>query len=320
MSTENKTTYNFDFIGKAPLFGAISALLTVGALIYFAVVGIRYGIDFSGGTEMQVKFAKQLDIGQLRAKIDGLGLLNPQLQTLQSPEGSEYVIRFQIPEGANEKEINDKQNEAVAKLRAVVDNDFKEFAPEVRRVDSVGPQVGAELKRNGLLAMFYSLLVILIYVSLRFDYMYAPGAVICLAHDAIVTLALYLLIGKELNIAVLAALLTLIGYSLNDTIVVFDRIREVSATSKGADLKNIINRSINEMLGRTLITAGTTLVSSGFLWWFADGDVSDIAFILAAGTIFGTYSSVYVAAPVMLLMEKINLVPKPTGATQARGA
>ncbi|MBX3019986.1 MAG: protein translocase subunit SecF [Bdellovibrionaceae bacterium] len=317
-NTDKQTRFNFDFVGKAPLFGAISLILTVASLIYLAMGGIHYGIDFAGGTEVQVKFEKELPIAELRNKVEDLHLLNPSIQTLQADSGSEYVIRFQIPEGKDEKEINERQNAAVASLRTALEGDFKAYEPDIRRVDSVGPQVGAELKRNGLLAVFYSLLVILIYISLRFDYKYAPGAVITLAHDAIITLALYMLMGKEMNISVLAALLTLIGYSLNDTIVVFDRIREVSATSKGAESKAIVNRSINEMLGRTMITAVTTIVATGFLWWFADGDVADIAFILCAGTVFGTYSSVYVAAPIMMLMEKVNLAPRPTSSNQAR--
>lgn len=304
----------FDFVGKAPLFGGISAVLVLISLIYLGVHGIRYGIDFAGGTEMQVKFAQPVTIDDLRQVAEKQGLTNPSLQAFG--EGNEFIIRFQTPEAATEKEVNDLQNQAVARLRTAIETDFKDQVPEIRRVDSVGPQVGSELKRNGLLAVFYCLLVILIYVALRFDYKYAPGAVICLAHDAIITLAIFVAVGKEVNVPILAAILTLIGYSLNDTIVVFDRIRETEEHTKNGDTRVIINRAINDMLWRTLITSGTTFTSAMCLWLFGGGDVADIAFALAIGIFFGTYSSIYVAAPIMLLMEKVNLFKPAT--TQAR--
>lgn len=313
----NNTTNSFgkyDFVKHAPLFGGISVVLVLASLIYLGIHGIRYGIDFAGGTEMQVKFAQNVGINDLRTVVEKQSLVNPQLQSIG--EGSEYIIRFQTAQGANEKEINEKQNVAVAGLKTAIETSFQAQGPEIRRVDSVGPQVGSELKRNGLLAVFYSLLVILIYVALRFDYKYAPGAVICLFHDAVITLAIFVLVGKEVNVPILAAILTLIGYSLNDTIVVFDRIRETEGDYKKTDTSFVINKSINDMLGRTLITSGTTFTSAMCLWIFGGGDVADIAFALAVGIFFGTYSSIYVAAPIMLLMEKVNLIKPST--TQAR--
>lgn len=315
MTTEHKhKTFHFDFVGKAPLFGGISLALVIISLVYLAIHGVKYGIDFAGGTEMQVKFAQEVTIDQLRKVVDEQNLINPQLQAFG--DGYEYVIRFQTPEGKDEKEVNEKQNAAVARLKEAVTTTYQAQNPEIRRVDSVGPQVGAELKRNGFLAVFYSLLVILIYVALRFDYKYSPGAVVCLFHDAVITLAIFVAVGKEVNVPILAAILTLIGYSLNDTIVVFDRIRETEGDHRHTNLKLIINRAINEMFGRTIITSGTTFTSAMCLWLFGGGDISDIAFALAIGIVFGTYSSIYVAAPLMLVMEKINLLRTP--AAQAR--
>lgn len=310
MSTKTVGHGKYDFVGAAPLFGGISLVLVLASLIYLGIHGIRYGIDFAGGTEIQVKFEKPVTIDELRTVVNKAQLINPQLQAFG--EGSEFVVRFQTPEGATEKEVNEKQNVAVNNLRTGIETGLKSQVPEIRRVDSVGPQVGAELKRNGLLAVFYSLLVILIYVALRFDYKYAPGAVICLAHDAIITLALFVLVGKEVNVPILAAILTLIGFSLNDTIVVFDRIRETEGNFKSESTKFAINRAINDMLGRTIITSGTTFTSALCLWFFGVGDVADIAFALAVGIFFGTYSSIYVAAPLMILFEKVKLV-QPTG-------
>ncbi|MCE3009140.1 MAG: protein translocase subunit SecF [Proteobacteria bacterium] len=300
----------FDFVGKVGIFGGISLALVVISLVYLAVKGINYGIDFSGGTEVQVKFGTSVTIEQVRGVSEKAGLTAVEIQQF---EGNEFVVRFQLPTAKTEKETNELQNQTVQKLKEGITAELGSAAPEYRRVDSVGPQVGAELKRNGFLAVFYSLLVILIYVALRFDYKYSPGAVICLAHDAIITLAIFNLVGKEVNIPILAAILTLIGYSLNDTIVVFDRIRETEGLYREKGYKFIINKAINDMLERTIITAGTTFTSAMCLWIFADGTVSDIAFALAVGIAFGTYSSIYVAAPFILVMEKMKVL-KPGAA------
>lgn len=296
----------FDFVGKVGIFGGISALLVVLSLIYLAVHGITWGIDFKGGTELQVKFGAPIHIDEVRKATEKLGLGEVGVQSIG--DQNEYIIRFQGVQGKDDKETNDLLNASIARLRSAMTNDLAQFKPDIRRVDTVGPQVGGELKRNGFLAVFYCLLVILIYVGLRFDYKYAPGAVICLAHDAIITLAIFVLVGKEVNVPILAAILSLMGFSLNDTIVVFDRIRETEGHYREKGVRYIINRSINDMLGRTIITSGTTFVSSLCLYIFADGTVADIAFALCVGIIFGTYSSIYVAAPLVLGMEKMNML------------
>ncbi|MFZ4403169.1 MAG: protein translocase subunit SecF [Pseudobdellovibrionaceae bacterium] len=305
MVQAQKESYGkFDFVGKAGIFGGISLLLVIASIVYLAVKGISYGIDFKGGTEIQVKYAQPLTIDQMRGELQTLGLNDVAVQGIG--ESSEFIIRFQGEKGKTDKETNDLLNASIAKVKSVVEQKFASFGPEIRRVDTVGPQVGAELKRNGFLAVFYCLLVILIYVALRFDYKYAPGAVICLAHDAIITLAIFVLVGKEVNIPILAAILTLIGFSLNDTIVVFDRIRETEGVNAEKGISFIINKAINDMFVRTLITSGTTFVSALCLYIFADGMVSDIAFAICIGIFFGTYSSIYVAAPLILLMEKFK--------------
>ena len=298
----------FDFVSKVGLFGGLSAVIFILSFVYLAVRGITYGIDFVGGTEIQVKFGSPVTIDQLRKLTDGMSLNNVHLQGFG--DHNEFIIRFQTATGKTEKEINDLQNQSVAKLKEAIATQLGSSQPEIRRVDSVGPQVGAELKRNGFLAVFYCLLVILIYVALRFDYKYSPGAVICLFHDAVITLGIFVAVGKEVNVPILAAILTLIGYSLNDTIVVFDRIRETEHAFRSKGMGFVINRAINDMFERTLITSGTVFVSAICLYFFAGGTVSDIAFAICIGIIFGTYSSIYVAAPLILLMEKFNLNPK----------
>ena len=301
----------FDFVGKIGLFGGLSALFVILSLVFLSVRGITYGIDFAGGTEIQVKFAQKVSIEQVRTFVEKHNLPNVHLQGFG--DESEYIIRFQTVHGATDKETNDIQNKKVEALRSSLNTELGSFQPEIRRVDSVGPQVGAELKRNGFLAVFYCLLVILIYVALRFDYKYAPGAVVCLAHDAIITLGIFVAVGKEVNIPILAAILTLIGYSLNDTIVVFDRIRETDHAAHERGYAYVINKAINDMLERTLITSGTVFCSALCLYLFAGGTVSDIAFAICIGIIFGTYSSIYVAAPFVLFMDKFKLL-KPAKA------
>lgn len=305
---ETESFGRIDFVKGIGLFGGISVLLVVASLIYLSVKGINYGIDFKGGTEIQVKFNKAVAIDELRNSVEGMHLGEIGVQSFG--DGNEFIIRFVGEKGATDKETNEKLNQSITLVREKLLSQFAASGVEIRRVDSVGPQVGAELKRNGFLAVFYCLLVILIYVSIRFDYKFGPGAVACLFHDVVITLAIFMLIGKDVNIPILAALLSLIGFSLNDTIVVFDRIRETEHLYKGKGFAFIINRSINDMLGRTFITAGSLFVTSLSLYLFADGVVSDIALAITIGIFFGTYSSIYVAAPMIFVMEKLKLSSK----------
>jgi len=316
MGTRGQDFGKIDFVGKIGIFGGISAVLTVLSLIYLLVRGLPYGIDFLGGTEIQVKFSSPASAADVRAATQNLKVSNLSVQEFGGP--SEYLIRFQLPTGVSAKEANVAQNQAVESIKtALVSGSLSALNPEIVRVDSVGPQVGAELKKSGFLSVFYSLLIILIYIAMRFDYKFAPGAVICLIHDVAIALALYAALGKEVNVPVIAAVLTLIGFSLNDTIVVFDRIRETSAAYAKASFSQVINKSINEMWQRTIVTSGTTLSVSLALFVFTNGTISDIALIMSIGIIVGTYSSVYVAAPLTLWVEKLlgdkplNIIPKP---------
>ncbi len=297
----------FDFVKNIGLFGGISVVLVLLSLVYLSVRGINYGIDFKGGTEMQVKFAEPIHIDEVRKSVEGMHLGEVGVQSFGN---NEYIIRFQGEAGTNDKETNEKLNASIASVKDKISKTFAAQKPDIQRVDTVGPQVGAELKRSGFLAVFYCLLVILIYVAIRFDYKYSPGAVACLFHDAVITLAIFILVGKEVNVPILAAILSLIGFSLNDTIVVFDRIRETEHEYRDRETSFVINKSINDMLGRTIITSGTVFVTSLCLYLFAGGVVADIAFAICVGIFFGTYSSIYVAAPTILLMEKLNLSPR----------
>lgn len=314
MKTTNNTKVNeesfgkFDFVKNIGLFGGISLALVIISLVYLAVRGINYGIDFRGGTEIQVKFAEKVEIDNIRKSAEDLKIGDIGIQSFG--DTNEFIIRFQGKAGNTDKETNDILNQSIAKVKTMIETNFGAQKPDIRRVDTVGPQVGAELKKNGFLSVFYCLLVILIYISLRFDYKYSPGAVICLIHDAVITLGIFVFVGKEVNVPILAAILTLIGFSLNDTIVVFDRIRETEEQYKNKPMSFVINKAINDMLGRTIITSGTVFTSALCLYLFSGGTVGDIAFALCVGIFFGTYSSVYVAAPFIIFVEKLKYLAK----------
>ena len=304
MKFKSTTNLNYDFMGKFHIFGGISLVVFVLALILIPIKGIQYGIEFAGGTEMEIKFAQPVEAAVLRKDVEALGFKNAQVQALGSDE---FLVRFENAEGTTEKETNEKNKENINRVSDEVKKTFAANGPEIRRVDSVGPQVGSQLKRNSILAAFYSLLLILIYIGMRFDYKYAPGAVLCLFHDAILTLAVIVLVGKEVNIQTLAAILTLIGYSLHDTIVTFDRIRENNSHDTGEHVIDLINRSINETLGRTIITTLLTFISVLALYLFAKGAIRDFAFAMSVGIVFGVYSTIFVASPLVILYEKYIL-------------
>ncbi len=293
----------FAFMKVAPAFSVLSLALVAISCVIILSQGFNYGIDFAGGTEVQVQFASKPPVGDIRSFMETI-VGSVMVQTLG--EENEVLIRMQMAEGANEKEVNQKNNERIQAVTTGLKKEFELPENSIRRVDAVGPQIGDQLKTKGILAVVYSLIMILIYVGLRFDYKYAPGAVICLFHDAVITLGIFSILGKEVNVQILAAILTIIGYSLNDTIVNFDRIRENEHIFKGKDLNFIVNRSVNDVLSRTILTSVTTLLAVIALYIFAGGVIEDLAFTLGIGVIVGTYSSIYVASPLVILTEKLT--------------
>lgn len=290
-----------EFVKKAPIFGGVSLVLVLISLGLIFTKGFNYGIDFSGGTEVQVRFAQTVKADDIRTLVKDLGLSKASVQSFG--EDNEFLIRTESIEGANQSETTAMINATVTKVTAGLKAKYE--GAELRSVNSVGPQIGEELRANGLLAIFYSLIMILIYVGFRFDYQFAPGAVICLFHDAIITLGIFSLLGKEVNVQTLAAILTIIGYSLNDTIVNFDRIRENIPAFKQRALEFVVNRSINDVLSRTILTSVTTLIAVSCLYFIGTGVIKDLAFTLAIGVVVGTYSSIYVASPLTIFFDKL---------------
>ena len=299
----------FNFLVIGTYFAILSTVLTVIGLFYMWINGFNYGIDFAGGTEVQVKFQAPVDTAQVRKFTDDVGLPNAFIQGFGGGS-NEYLIRLGLEHGKSEEDTNKLLNDTIHKVTQGLTTQFASVSPEIRRVDTVGPQVGAELKRNGLLAVFYSLLVILIYVGLRFDYEFAPGAVICLFHDTIITLGIYSLFHWEVNLQTMAAVLTLIGYSLNDTIVIFDRIRENLKVYPEESFAWVVNRSVNDCLSRTILTIGATMLAVATLWIMDHGVIADFARTMVIGMILGAYSTVYVAAPLVIFVRHLYLKTK----------
>ena len=294
---------NFNFLGPAKFLTPLSIALSFLALMTIAVLGFSYGIDFSGGNEVQIRFQKAVTANQIRQALIHSGIEKPTVQKFGTEE--EFLIRTEV--SPNEQE-NNKQLQV---LTDALKNNFEKQGADIRRIDSVGPQIGKELRRNGILALIYSLLMILIYLGLRFDAKYAPAAVFCLFHDAMITMSLFSIFKLEVNVQTLAAILAIIGYSLNDTIVTFDRIREnhqISGNKKS--FFDICNQSLNEVLSRTLLTSFTTLLAISAMYIFADGVIKDFAFTLSIGIVIGTYSSVYIATPLLLFMNKLKFFQK----------
>jgi len=277
-----KPDLNFDFVGKRRIFAGISCAAVLLSVLLLAVKGLNYGIDFTGGTIVQVAFKEKKPIAEVRRAVSGLGLGDTVIQEFGSDR--EFLIRVQKMRGAAEgadKQITD----ALAKA-------FGRGAFEMRRTESVGPQVGDDLKRKAMSSVIFAWFGILIYVGFRFRFVPAAASIVALIHDVVITLGALALTGKEFNLPVVAAILTIIGYSINDTIVVFDRIRENTRLSRRSELGELINASINQTLSRTILTGGTTLLTV-LAFLFLGGEViSDFAFTLLVGIVVGTYSSI----------------------------
>lgn len=337
-----KPGINIDFIGKRRIAYAVSLLMllaSVGTLVYHG--GPLYGVDFAGGSVIQVKFPAAVEIARIESALSGLNLGNASIQSFGEEDAHEYLIRTDLS-GFGEADFGDRLREALTTTTGQ--------SADIRRVEMVGPQVGKDLRAKALFAMFFALLFITIYISGRFELKwllsgvvaaamigavlllqtlgfsipvlifgalavslvlfwllklkFAMGAIVSLMHDVLITVGCFSLFGKEFTLPIIAALLTIIGYSLNDTIIVFDRIRENRRKYLKDPLATIINRSVNETLSRTLLTSGTTLVVVLALFILGGGIIHDFAFALLVGIGVGTYSSIYVASPILLLWEE----------------
>jgi len=391
-----KPGINLNFIGYRKIAAILSVIvvsLSAAIAVYGTLdpdfpIGPRYGVDFAGGTLIQLQVGEEVDIATLRSALAGVGMNDDSVQSFGT-SGNEYLVRVEsVNFGADDffdsasatlstafgKEAwksFDWQREQSVSMRAVgtapldieavtaelsklkegvevveskvEHNSFEISYPgitdrvkevlgkslgesnfEVVRVEMVGPTVGAELRRKGLMAIFFSLALILVYVAFRFDLSFAPGAVAALFHDVTITIGVFCVLGREFSLPTIGALLTIVGYSLNDTIVVYDRIRENLHRFPRRDLSEVINVSLNETLSRTLLTSVTTMLAVISLIVFGGPIIQDFAIALAVGVFVGTYSSIYVASPMIIALQKwlpvdVRETASETSSARARG-
>jgi len=291
-----KPDINIDFVGKKGLAIVLSLVFILAGLVSLvAKGGPRYGIDFAGGTLIQVKFNQPTDAATIRGALAPLNLRGLTVQRFEG-EGDEFLLRAQESSAALEG-LSHRITEAL-------EGSFGEGQLELRRMEMVGPQAGRELRNRGLLAVLYAMIGILIYVSWRFKFRFAVGAILALLHDVLFTVGIFSLLNKEIDLPVIAAFLGIVGYSLNDTIIVYDRIRENTGKIEKESFPSVINRSINETLSRTIMTSGTTLLVVLALLIFGGGVIQNFALALFIGIMVGTYSSVFVASPVLLYWDE----------------
>lgn len=294
------TNTNIKFMTHRKIAMIISLTLIIISLASLAFRGLQFGLDFTGGTLLEVAYPTEVELMPIRDKLHSNGFDDAIVQHFGSP--NEVLIRVAPREGISNADISTNLFELLRAENSAVEN---------RRVEFVGPQVGEELTETGGIAMLAALVCILIYVALRFEYRFALGSVAALAHDVILVLGLFSVFGIEFDLTVLAAILAVIGYSLNDTIVVFDRIRENFRKIRKGDAIKVIDASLNQTLSRTLITSLTTLLVLFALFVFGGELIHGFATALLAGVFVGTYSSVYVASTVLVAMgiSKEDLAP-----------
>ncbi len=295
-----------NFMGQRKLAMAVSAVLLLTAIFSLSTRQLSWGLDFTGGTLVEVHYSESADLSAIRSTLDGGGYAGSIVVSF----GTDRDVLIRLPQGHAD-------TDGTALVRLLEDT----FAGtvELRRIEFVGPQVGDELREQGGLAMLMALGMVMLYIGFRFQFKFAVGAVAALAHDVIITLGFFSIIGLEFDLTVLAALLAVIGYSLNDTIVVSDRIRENFRKLRKSDPLEVINISLSETLGRTLVTSLTTLLVLVCLALLGGEMIKGFAIALLVGVVIGTYSSVYVAASVLVLMgvsKEDLMLPVKEGAEQ----
>ena len=306
-----------DFLGKRKFFYLLSISIIVIGMIFLFLKPIPLGIDFLGGTELQVKFDNPIDVGDLRSTMDKAGLIGMEIKTM----GSENDVLLRTPQQGEGQTVSDNIINAVK--TNYPNNNFT-----VQRVDKVGPKIGAELRSKAFFAVVFSLVGILIYLAFRFQFIYAFGAVVALFHDVLITISAIAIcdtlipnLRLELTQTMLAAFLTLIGFSVNDTVIIFDRIRENIRLYKNENILTVMNKSVNATLSRTIITSGTVFLTVLVLFIFGGEVLRGFSFTFGVGIITGTYSSVFVASSIVVDWKnrvqstlKLKAKPKLSGA------
>lgn len=293
--------FRVDFIGYRKYAYILSGILIAISLAsLFFIRGLNYGIDFAGGLELQVAFKDSVETGDVRNAMRTVGLEQAAIQSVSGGEANEFLIRMHQIEEDPTKSISTVAENAL----------FQAFGKEkvdIRRAEVVGAAVSKDLKTKGLLSILYACIGLLVYIWIRFELSYSVGAIAALVHDVIITMGLFSLLQKEMSLTIIAALLTIVGYSLNDTIVVFDRIRENIKKQAGSfDLASLMSDSISQTLSRTVLTALTVFLVALCLFLLGGNVIHDFAFAMLVGVVVGTYSSIYIASPIVLLFSRVK--------------
>ena len=284
---------NIDFLGKRKLAGMISGAIILAGLVSIVLHGgPLYSIDFEGGTEIQVLFTESTSVESVRSALTEIGYGDAMIRGF----GNEDEFLIHVKTATQSEEQVNTIREALASIHG--------GSYEVRRLETVGPKIGKELRGDMISAVLIAMAGIVIYISIRFQFMYAIGALVALTHDILITLGLFSLLNMEISLSVLAAFLFIVGYSLNDTIVVFDRVREKAKEKRHDSFMSVINLSLNQTLNRTVITSLTTLTVVLILLFFGGEVIKPFAFALTVGLVVGTYSSIFVASPVVLAWDE----------------
>lgn len=311
MSTPRKGifTFNLDYVGmfKYCIFASVAMMVAFTGLFFYK--GLNYGVDFRGGAEVQVRFTESVDVSALRASMEAA---NVPISSVQSIGDAEKEVLLKVQSGKNEGDLN----AASTMVGTVLNEKYGAGKFEILKNDIVGPKAGAQLRNAGFQAMAWALLAIMIYLALRFDVKYAPGAIVALIHDVTFIIGMFILTQKEFSLQTVAALLAIIGYSVNDTVVIYDRVREIEEANPNEDMNKIINRAINETMSRTILTASTVFIVCAVMWLMGGGVIQDFFFALTIGTVAGAYSTVFIASPITILFDRMG---RKKAAQQAAG-
>ncbi len=281
--------YNFNFINYFKKFNFVSLMLVLLSLFFVLFKGLNYGIDFKGGTLIEVRIQNSdIRVSEIRDSLNKLNLGDVNVKNFG--EKSDFLIKI-------EKKLNNNDS-LISEIKTSLDQDLNEEV-NYRRVESVGPKVSAELLKSGIISIGLALLMMLFYIWFRFEWQFSLGSIIALFHDVIITLGIFSILSIEINLSIVAAVLTIVGYSMNDTVVIYDRIRENLSKFNKLEIDHVSNLSVNETLSRTLITSVTTLLALFSIFILGGEILKGFSFAMILGVIIGTYSSIFVASPVL---------------------
>jgi preprotein translocase subunit SecF len=292
------TKRNVDYVGMFKVAGAISLALIIATLVGLFSKGLNYGVDFRGGVEIQVKFNEKTELGSLREYFAEKKVPVSQLQSIGDESQNEFLLKLETDKNADLNAVSNQVEAALAEK-------YGAGKFEILKNDIVGPKAGAELRTSAFKALIWAILAIMIYLALRFDYKFAPGAIAALLHDVIIIIGAFILTQKEFSLQIVAALLAIIGYSVNDTVVIYDRVREIEEANPTMPMIQVINRAINETMSRTIITSLTVLGVSLVMLFWGGSVIHDFFFAMTIGVVLGVYSTIFIAVPMTVFFEKI---------------